>query len=154
MVRLTDLHPDDRANLAGKHLPRFDPPAYVSARAVSQSRIALVTTAGLHPREDRMFAMTSAEYRAIGREVAGGDIVMSHTSVNFDRAGFAEDVNVVFPIDRFRELEASGAIGSLAGVHYSFMGAYLEPADYAPSARELAALLRGDGVDSVFLTPV
>ena len=154
MVRLTDLHPDDRTHLAGKQLPRLDPPAYVRAPPVSRSRIALVTTAGLHARDDHMFDMTSAEYRAIGREVAGGDIVMSHTSVNFDRAGFAEDVNVVFPIDRFRELEASGAIGSMADVHYSFMGAYLEPADYGPSARELATLLHGDGVDSVFLTPV
>ena len=154
MVRLTDLHPDDHASLTDKHLPRFDPPAYVSARRLAQSRIALVTTAGLHVRGDRVFDMTSAEYRAIDRDTAGGDIVMSHTSVNFDRAGFAEDANVVFPIDRFRELEASGAVGSMADVHYSFMGAYLEPADYAPSARELAALLRGDGVDSVFLTPV
>ena len=154
MVRLTDLHPDDRANLVMKHLPRFDPPAYVPARALAQSRVALVTTAGLHVRGDRVFDMVSTEYRAIAGETTAGDIVMSHTSVNFDRAGFAEDVNVVFPIDRFRELEASGAIGSMADVHYSFMGAYLEPADYAPSARELAALLHGDGVDSVFLAPV
>ena len=154
MVRLTDLHPDDRASLAGRHLPRFDPPAYVPAPPLAHSRIALVTTAGLHVRGDRVFDMASAEYRAIGRETAAGDIVMSHTSVNFDRAGFAEDVNVVFPVDRFRELEASGTIESLADIHYSFMGAYLEPADYAPSARELATLLRGDGVDSVFLTPV
>ena len=154
MVRLTDLHPDDRANLTRKHLPRFDPPAYVPAPPLPTSRVALVTTAGLHVRGDRMFDMASAEYRVIARETAGRDVVMSHTSVNFDRAGFAEDVNVVFPIDRFRELEASGAIGSMADVHYSFMGAYLEPADYAPSARELAALLHGDGVDSVFLTPV
>ena len=154
MVRLTELHPDDRANLAGKHLPRFDPPAYSAAPPLAKSRIALVTSAGLHVRGDRLFDMTSAEYRAIGRETPGGDIVMSHTSVNFDRTGFADDVNVVFPIDRFRELEASGAIGSMADVHYSFMGAYLEPSDYAPSARELASLLRGDGVDSVFLTPV
>ena len=154
MVRLTDLHPDDRANLAGKHLPRFDPPSYTAAPPLSRSRIALVTSAGLHVRGDRLFDMTSAEYRAIGRETQGDDIVMSHTSVNFDRTGFAEDINVVFPIDRFRELEASGAIGSMADVHYSFMGAYLEPSDYARSARKLAALLRGDGVDSVFLTPV
>ena len=154
MVRLTDLHPDDRTSLTGKHLPRFDPPAHAPAPPLAQSRIALVTTAGLHVRGDRVFDMTSAEYRAIDRDTAGGDIVMSHTSVNFDRAGFAEDVNVVFPIDRFRELEASGAIGSMADVHYSFMGAYLEPVDYAPSARELAARLRGDGADSVFLTPV
>ena len=154
MVRLTDLHPEDRSNLTGKRLPRFDPPAYVPAPPLRASRIALVTTAGLHVRGDRVFDMSSIEYRAIGRETAGGDIVMSHTSVNFDRAGFVEDVNVVFPIDRFREMEASRAVGSMADVHYSFMGAYLEPADYAPSARELATLLRGDGVDSVFLTPV
>lgn len=154
MVRLTELHPDDRANLTRKHLPRLDPPAYVPARPLPQSRIALVTTAGLHLRGDRVFDMASAEYRAIARETPAEDMVMSHTSVNFDRAGFAEDVNVVFPVDRFRELEASGAIGSMADVHYSFMGAYLEPMDYAPSARELAALLHGDGVDSVFLTPV
>ena len=154
MVRLTDLHHDDRASLAGKHLPRFDPPAWAPAPPIAQSRIALVTTACLHVHGDRVFDMTSVEYRAIDRDTAGGDIVMSHTSVNFDRSGFAEDVNVVFPIDRFRELEASGAIGSMADVHYSFMGAYLEPGAYAPSASELATLLRGDGVDSVFLTPV
>ena len=154
MVRLTDLHPDDRANLAGKQLPRFDPPAFVPAPPLARSRVALVTTAGLHVRGDRVFEMASTEYRAITRETPASGLVMSHTSVNFDRSGFAEDVNVVFPIDRFRELEASGAIGSMADVHYSFMGAYLEPSDYAPSARELATLLRGDGVDSVFLTPV
>ena len=154
MVRLTDLHPGDRANLVRKDLPRFDPPAYVPAPSLPASRIALVTTAGLHVRGDRLFDMASIEYRAITRETPSRDIVMSHTSVNFDRAGFAEDVNVVFPIDRFRELEGSGAIGSMANVHYSFMGAYLEPGDYAPCVRELAMLLHGDGVDSVFLTPV
>ena len=154
MVRLTDLHPDDRANLTGKQLPRFDPPAFVPAPPLARSRVALVTTAGLHVRGDRVFETASTEYRAIARETPARDLVMSHTSVNFDRSGFAEDVNVVFPIDRFRELQASGVIGSMADVHYSFMGAYLEPTDYAPSARELAVLLRGDGVDSVFLTPV
>ena len=154
MVRLTDLHPDDRANLIGKQLPRFDPPAYVPAPPLAGSRIALVTTAGLHLRSDRVFDMASTEYRNIGGETATCDLVMSHTSVDFDRSGFTEDMNLVFLIDRFRELQASGAIGSMAHVHYSFMGAYLEPADYAPSARELAALLRGDRVDSVFRTSV
>ena len=154
MVRLTDLHPDDRTHLVRKELARLSPPAFTPAPALSRSRMALVTTAGLHAGGDRVFDMASTEYRAIARETAAGDIVMSHTSVNFDRAGFAEDVNVVFPIDRFRELEKAGAIGSMADVHYSFMGAYHEPADFAPSARELATLLHGDGVDSVFLTPV
>ena len=39
---------------------------------------------------------------------------MSHSSVNFDRTGFAEDVNIVFPLDRFKELEELGKVGSLA----------------------------------------
>ena len=77
MVRLADLHPDDRANLTRKHLPRLDPPAYVPARPLPRSRIALVTTAGLHLRGDRVFDMASAEYRAIARETPGGDVVMS-----------------------------------------------------------------------------
>ena len=65
MARLADLHPDDRANLAGKR-----PPSTGSTRVrprpgpLPRSRIALVTTAGLHLRGDRGFDMASAEYRA------------------------------------------------------------------------------------------
>ena len=52
---------------------------------------------------------------------------MSHISVNYDRSGFQEDINVVFPIDRLRELEADGTIGSISDFHYSFMGASRDP---------------------------
>jgi D-proline reductase (dithiol) PrdB len=79
---------------------------------------------------------------------------MSHSSVNFDRSGFAEDVNLVYPIDRFKELLSDGAIGSLASVHYSFMGAGLAPVEYQHSASQLAGMLKQDRVDAVFLTPV
>ncbi|GIS21072.1 MAG: hypothetical protein CM15mP120_29880 [Pseudomonadota bacterium] len=34
---------------------------------------------------------------------------------------------MVYPIDRFKELETTGVIGSLASVHYSFMGAGSPP---------------------------
>jgi D-proline reductase (dithiol) PrdB len=30
--------------------------------------------------------------------------VISHISINFDRTGFEEDWNVVFPLDRLNEL--------------------------------------------------
>jgi len=74
--------------------------------------------------------------------------------VNFDRTGFQEDINVVFPIDRFRELRDNGTIGGLASAHYSFMGAGLLPKAYERSVRALAGLLKKDGVDTAFLTPV
>ncbi len=68
--------------------------------------------------------------------------------------GFAEDVNIVFPLDRFKELEEQGNVGSLAAVHYSFMGAGLPPAAYEQGAAQVAGMLKQDKVDAVFLTPV
>jgi D-proline reductase (dithiol) PrdB len=78
---------------------------------------------------------------------------MSHISVNFDRSGFQEDVNVVFPLERLRELEAEGDIGSISDFHYSFMGA-APIRTLEPKARELAGMLKRDRVDAVLLTPV
>ena len=63
-------------------------------------------------------------------------------------------MNIVFPIERFRELAAQSVIGSLASVHYSFMGAGLMPAAYEEAASQVAGMLKQDLVDAVFLTPV
>ena len=123
-------------------------------KPLSEKRIAIVTTAGLNYRNDSKFDLIDASYRAIPRTIDSSSILMSHSSVNFDRTGFQEDINVVFPIDRFKELEARGVIGSLADINYSFMGGGLLPHVYEPSARELAQLLRADGVDAVFVIPV
>jgi D-proline reductase (dithiol) PrdB len=79
--------------------------------------------------------------------------LISHVSINFDRTGFQEDWNVVFPIDRLNELATEGTIGSVADTHYSFMGA-AEPDLIEPHARELADHLRHDNVDAVLLAPV
>jgi D-proline reductase (dithiol) PrdB len=152
MARLSDLPDYEVEHLLEKAVPRFESSPFVRIGPVSQRRIALLTSAGIHRRGDDAFQMRDASYRLIPDEAT--DLVMSHASVNFDRTGFQEDINVVFPIDRFRELEARGAIGSLAAVHYAFMGAVLEPAEVQESAREIAPVLKLDGVDTVFLTPV
>jgi len=78
---------------------------------------------------------------------------MTHISTNFDRTGFQQDWNVVFPLERLRELAAEGIIGSVAAYHYSFMGA-TDPAEMEPAARNLALLLKGDRVDGALLVPV
>ena len=155
MVRLSDLAEYEREHLLAKNLPPLGPPAWNPlSRPVSELRFALITTAGLHFRDDAAFNFADATFRPIDGDENAGDLVMSHSSVNFDRTGFAEDVNLVFPIDRFRELEARGDIGSLARVHYSFMGAGLMPEAYEDSAAQVAGLLKQDAVDAVFLTPV
>jgi D-proline reductase (dithiol) PrdB len=94
-----------------------------------------------------------SDFRIIPGDTPASDLVMSHTSTNFDRTGFQQDWNVVFPLDRLRELAAAGVIGSVANQHYSFMGA-ADPRIMEPAARRLAALLRQDHVDAAVLVPV
>lgn len=155
MVRLVDLPEYEREHLLSKNMPPLGPTPWVDLdRPLSERKIALITTAGLHFRDDEGFEFADASYRVIPGDLEGDELVMSHSSVNFDRTGFQDDINVVFPIDRFRELAAEGLVGSLATQHFSFMGAGLQPAMYEASVRKLAGLLIKDAVDTVFLTPV
>ena len=113
----------------------------------------VISTAGLHRRDDRPFQPGDGSYRVIAADTPANELVMSHISVNFDRTGFQQDLNVVFPIDRLRELAADGTVGSMASVHYSFMGAF-PPAAAEPHAQHLAGLLKNDKVDAALLVPV
>ena len=155
MVRLTDLPEYEQDHLLSKNLPPLGPECWTKPeKPLAQMRAALITTAGLHFRDEEAFDFADATFRPIPGDADANNLIMSHSSANFDRSGFAEDVNLVFPIDRFKELATDGAIGSLADVHYSFMGAGLMPEAYERSAAQVAGLLKRDQVDAVFLTPV
>ena len=51
------------------------------------------------------------------------DLIMSHASTNFDRTGFYQDVNLVIPVKRLKELSTKGTIGEPSAYQYAFMGA-------------------------------
>lgn len=158
MVRLADLPDYEREHFLAKvpALPAFPGRAFVKGPPLAARRVAIVTTAGLHRRTDRPFAAGAGgmDYRAIPGDTAAGDLSVSHVSVNFDRTGMQADWNVAFPLDRLKELARDKVIGSVAAFHYAFMGAISPVTKYETKARELAALLRGDGVDAVVLSPV
>jgi D-proline reductase (dithiol) PrdB len=157
MVRLADLPEWDRDNMLKKvpTLPRFEGRPWVTGPALAKRRIAIISTAGLHVRGDVAFAGASGTgYRVIPGDVGAGELVMSHLSVNFDRSGFQADWNVAFPLERLKELVRDGLVGAVAAFHYAFMGAVSPVTRYEEKARELAALLKQDGVDGVLLSPV
>jgi len=155
MARLTDFSAPEQKHHLDKirDLPDFGPTPFVPGPTLGARRVAVVTTSGLHARGDRPFDIGAADYRVIPGDTPAAELLMSHVSVNYDRSGFQEDINVVFPIDRLRELKAAGAIGSVSDFHYSFMGAAPIRA-LEPKARELAGLLKKDRVDAVLLVPV
>jgi D-proline reductase (dithiol) PrdB len=160
MARLKDLDQASQTVLLNMECPIFETRPWVAGPPLNERRVAIVTTAGLHRRSDKAFLVATVpnqakpvDYRVIPAEVKASDLVMSHTSTNFDRIGFQQDSNLVFPIDRLRELKSDGIIGDLADFHYSFMGA-ADPRLMEPAARRLATFLRGDRVDAVLLVPV
>lgn len=127
---------------------------WVRGPALSKRRVAIVTSAGIHRSDDQPYSdANAADYRVISGAVRASELVMSHLSSNFDRTGFQQDANVVFPIDRLHELAARREIGSVAAYHYAFNGSTPTP-ELEPRARHLAGLLKKDGVDAVLLTPV
>ena len=160
MVRLETLDETFASHLLCIECPEYDTQPWVNGPPLNQRRVALISTAGLHRREDAPFLVQTdsagdwpADYRVIPSGSQAEDLVMSHLSTNFDRTGFQQDWNVVFPLDRLRELVQSSVVGSLADYHYSFMGA-AAPERMEPSARRLAPLLKADNVDLVMLVPV
>lgn len=149
-------NPDDtmRAYAASLPAPEFETPAWVTPPPLSEATVAIVTTAALHRAHDDRFTGADTSYRVVDRDAR--DLVLGHWSPNFDRAGFAMDLDVVFPIDRLEELAAGGVIGGVAPRHLAFAGNQEDTVtkvrlDSGPHA---GALLRDDGVDVVLLTPV
>ena len=153
MARLEDFDPTSRRHFADMPMPAFDSTPWTVAKPAAQSRIAIISTAGLQRRGDRPFTVGVGDYRLLPGDLDAADLVMSHISTNFDRTGFQEDHNVVFPIDRLRELQRAVVVGSVAAMHYAFMGAST-PERIQEPARRLAGLLKQDQVDAVLLVPV
>ena len=154
MVRMDDLHPDMANNLLNLPLPEIEPQPWITPKPLAESTVAIVTTAGLHAAGDRPFNPGSNEYRLIPGDIDYADLRMSHLSVNFDRSGFQQDINTVFPLERLRELEADGVVGGISRYHYSFMGAQADPTNLESTGEDIGRLLAEDGVDAAFLTPV
>ena len=153
MVHLREMPEHLRDALVNQEVPTFDTAPWADGPPLSERRVALISTAGLHRREDPPFTPGAGDYRIIPDDFEMDDLVMSHISTNFDRTGYFQDINVVFPIERLRELRDEGVIGSLAARHFSFMGA-TPPEQMEPVARDLAGVLKQDNVDAVAFCPV
>jgi D-proline reductase (dithiol) PrdB len=64
------------------------------------------------------------------------------------------DVNCIFPIERFRELEEEGYIGELAPVNYTIMGRiFRRTALQNEIALEITKRLKKEGVNVFLLVP-
>jgi D-proline reductase (dithiol) PrdB len=137
--------------------PNFETQPFVVGPPLAQRRLAIVSSAALIQRGDQPFHFGSAECRFVPASRPAAEILMSHVSINFDRAGFQRDINVVYPVDRLRELVAEGVIGGMAETNFTVLGS-TDPssssAALAVTADQIAGQLRQERIDSVLLSPV
>ena len=146
---------DAMRDLAGSlPVPEFADLAFTTPPPLADATVAIVTSAALHVAGGDPFEPNDAGYRRLDRTER--NLVLGHWSPNFDRIGFALDLNVVYPIDRLEELAANGTIGAVADAHYSFAGN--QPDDVSAlrldSGPAVAQQMLDDDVDVVVLTPV
>ena len=153
MVFMDEMPEGPRNMIVNQDLPEYGQTACVSGPPLNERKIAIITTAGLHRRTDRHFTPGVGEYRIIPDDTDINDLIMSHVSTNFDRTGFFEDVNLVLPLDRLKELKEEQEVGDIGNYHYAFMGA-TPPTILKTVAKDLAANLKNDGVTGVVLAGV
>ena len=127
-------------------------------KAVDKSRVAIVTTAGVHLKDQTPFDMKDPlgdpTFREIPDAAPLDDIRITHDY--YDHTDAEKDINIVFPVERLREAVAAGEAGSVAPLHFSFMGhidgEYVETL-YNETAPAVAAKLKENGTDIALFTP-
>ncbi len=122
-------------------------------KPLSESRLALVTTGGVHLPEQERFDIDDPSGDCSYREIPGDAYALTWTHAYYAPRR-ATDLDSVFPLWTLRTLVAEGTVGELNHRHFSFMGAIHDTDPLVGhTAPEVAGKLVEDGVDVVLLTP-
>jgi len=155
------------SNMLSKAIP--DSPAYDGIpwasvpKPLSESKVALLTTAGISMRDDEPFDMEferqnpmrgDSSFRKLRSDATASDIAANH--LHIDTGYIERDLNVALPLARLDELVAEGVVGSSAATHYSIMGFQGNDTSQLveESAPKIADALRNEEVDLFLLAPV
>jgi D-proline reductase (dithiol) PrdB len=127
-------------------------------KPLRDSKIAIVTTAGVHHIDHIPFNMQDdngdPSYRVVDAERPLNTLMITHDY--YDHTDADRDINIVFPVERLKELEKEGTIGKVSDIHFSYMGHITGPHIHTlvhKTALDVAYLLKSEGVDAVLLTP-
>jgi D-proline reductase (dithiol) PrdB len=121
-------------------------------RELRETVFALVSTAGVHPRDQEPYDLAGDNsWREIPGDARADQLMVTHE--HYDHRHADQDINCVFPIDRLRELAAEGVIAGVGRRNLGFMGYSQRIRDlYERAAPEMAKLVERSNADAVLLT--
>lgn len=159
MARMQELDPELRAFLQMYKWHQLDLiPWARMPRPLTEARVGLVVTACMttddQPPFDAEKPGNDPSLRIIPSEMNPAELVNTYPGQNFDHAGLQADANLLIPLDRLREMEASGEIGEFAPEVVSLCGHLPKPkALIEETAPEVARIFLEDGVRAAILVP-
>lgn len=139
---------------------RIDPVPWAPLKKpLKDVRAAVISSAGLVQPDQKPFddSIRGGDYsfREIPSDTDVSTLVDTHRSDLYDHSALRQDPNLVFPLDRMRELVKNGRIGSLNHRHISFMGSITAPGRLVKKTTpSVVRALLEDGVDIALLVPV
>lgn len=130
------------------------PPQVALKKPLSESRLGLIATGGIYAQGQTAFTYKDdTTYRAIPNNVDVDDLRATHFA--YDLTDARQDINVVFPIEALRAMDADGTIGELAPSFFTCMGGiYSQRRVREELAPALTQRCLDDEIDVVLLVPV
>jgi len=119
---------------------------------LSEMMIAIVSSSGVYVEGQELYTDNGDEsYRVIPGDVDLGQLRFKHN--HYDTSEAQKDPNVVFPIERLRELQAEGFIRGASNKHIGFKGFSVNlKAQYENLAPKIADEVERSQADAVLLT--
>jgi D-proline reductase (dithiol) PrdB len=132
-------------------------------KPLAESKLALLSTAGLSMRGDAPFDMEmerqkptqgDPSWRRLRSDATSATVEANH--LHIDTGYIERDLNVALPLDRVHELVAEGVVGAVADSHYSIMGYQGNDSSTLEneSGPQIAEAMRSEEVDLALLAPV
>ncbi len=127
-------------------------------KPLSECKMALMTSGSVHLKNDLPFNMDDKNgdptFRKIPSSTTHDKLMITHKYYNHQDAD--KDINIVLPLDRLKEIQHIGYVGSSSKYFYSFMG-HIDKNHIKTlvekTAKEVAKRLKKEQGDIVLLVP-
>ena len=133
----------------------FIPLAKLS-KPLSESRLTFVSTAGVQPKNtmpfDTVHPVGDYSFRRVPSDSKTSDLEIHQ--LKYPTFGANRDLNVIFPIERLRELVDEKFIGGLTENFFSFIGYNMDAERLEQTlAENIAEAVKAEGTDVALLAP-
>ena len=126
------------------------------SKPLSESRLTFVSTAGVQPKNtmpfDTVHPVGDYTFRRVPSDSKTSDLEIHQ--LKYPTFGANRDLNVIFPIERLRELVAEKLIGSLTTNFFSFIGYNMDAERFETTlAENIAEAVKAENAEVALLAP-